>query len=59
MSTNENKIENTGDEVMKAVGELKQRTKNLNEVTSDENNDAEEIGSWITAIGKAILTIFK
>ena len=59
MATNENSVETKGNEVMKAVGELKQRTRNLDKVNSETDSDAKEIGSWITIIGKALLAIFK
>jgi hypothetical protein len=59
MEASENDIVSKGDQVMKAVGELKQLTQDLKEVAKESDTDPEEIGHWISTIGKAILAIFK
>lgn len=59
METNENESVTKGDEVMKSIGELKQVTQDLKEATKQHETDPEEVGNWITTIGKAILAIFK
>lgn len=59
MEPNENEIGTKGDDVMQAVGELKRLTHDLKEATKGNDVDPEEIGSWLTTIGKAILAIFK
>ena len=48
-----------GDKVMKEVGKLDELTKELKEATEYEETDREGISEWITAIGKALLAIFK
>lgn len=59
MEPTENETGTNGDEVMKSIGELKQVTKDLEEATKESETDPEEVGNWITTIGKAILAIFK
>lgn len=50
----------TSDEVMQAVGELNESTKNLKSETQCRcKADPEEVGSWISVIGKALVSILK
>jgi len=48
-----------GDKVMKAVGELREATEALEREADDCETDPEEVGSWITTIGKALIGIFR
>ena len=49
-----------GDEVMKAIGGLANATSDLKAEQANSSKVApEEVGSWITVIGKALLSIFK
>jgi len=48
-----------GNEVAEQIGALKQLAKNLKQVNGGEDVDAEEVGKWITVIGKALLAVFK
>ena len=48
-----------GDAVMKQVDVLKDATDALKELTQNKDGDKEEVGSWITIIGRALLAIFK
>ncbi len=53
-------LADTGDEVMKAVGALESATtKLISEQAKTCKVDPVEVGSWITLIGKALLSIFK
>lgn len=60
MSENHADVENTGDEVIKSIGALEEASSQLDVEDCDEVEiDPEEAGKWITAIGKALLAIFK
>ena len=49
-----------GNEVMKKVGKLNAASKALKKVTKENQKpSSEEVGEWITVIGKALLAIFK
>ena len=59
MENDKSTFEEIGNEVMKAVGALDEATQKTkaDKETCDASQD--EVGSWISVIGKAILTIFK
>lgn len=59
MDTNELGLNEKGDEVMKQSGVLKQATDLLNELSKDDKENKEEIGSWLTILGRALLAVFK
>lgn len=48
-----------GNEVMKAIGRLDEATKKAKDDKNSCETSEDEIGSWLTVIGKAILAIFK
>ena len=50
---------NKGDDTMKAVGALESAVAALENDKSDCGVDKEEVGSWITILGRALLSIFK
>ncbi len=52
-------IDSKGDEVLKKVGELTQATETLEQETEICDAEPEEVGTWITVLGKAFLGIFK
>lgn len=59
MSENEPKLERESKDIAQNIGILKERTKELVKDKSNCEVDPEEVGSWITAIGKAIVAIIK
>lgn len=52
-------LANAGDAVMKAVGALDQATEELKGGGVKDDIEPEEVGHWITTIGKALMAIFK
>ena len=48
-----------GDELMKQIGVLGDHVEELGKVKQEMDLEPEEVGTWITAIGKALLAIFK
>ena len=48
-----------GDEVMKQIGVLGDHVEELGKIKHEVDLEPEEVGTWITAIGKALLAIFK
>ena len=52
-------LDHKGDEIMKQIGVLEERSGELENVADEINADPEEVGKWITVIGKALLAIFK
>ena len=52
-------FEDRGGEVLTEVGALNELTKVLTKNNSDCEADQEDVGSWITVIGRALLAIFK
>lgn len=48
-----------GREVLKQVGVLEEAAKDLKQHKKERGVDPDEVGTWITAIGKALLAIFK
>ncbi len=48
-----------GDEVMKRSGELHEATEQLSKSNNESDIDAQEVGNWITTIGRALISIFK
>ncbi len=60
MKKNEATFEQGGDELMKQIGAIEKATSDLkNDKETCQKVDPEEVGSWISAIGKALLAIFK
>ena len=59
MNDRKDVLANAGDAVMKAVGALDQATQDLKDVNPGADVDPEEVGHWITAIGRALMAIFK
>lgn len=59
MDTKELTLGEKGDEVMKQTGILKEATDLLKDLSQNDKADKEEVGSWLTILGKAILAIFK
>ena len=48
-----------GDEVVKQIGVLTEATDHLEEIPHEEAVEPEEVGRWITVIGRALAAIFK
>jgi len=59
MSEVESETGKTGDKIMEDVGALKELTDLLTKEETTCKEDKDEVGSWITVIGRAILAIFK
>ena len=59
MSNNEAAISNAGDEVLKQVGVLTDAITQLKDLGPAQGVDPEEVGTWITIIGRAIAVILK
>ena len=49
----------TGEEVVKQIGVLGERVEELKQIKHEIGIEPEDVGSWITVIGKALLAIFK
>lgn len=49
----------TENQIAEQIGALKQLVKGLKKPNDEEEVDPEEVGKWITVIGKALLAIFK
>ena len=52
-------IDRSGDDVMKALGELKATTQEAAKDASSIDPNQDEVRSWITTIVKAIISAFK
>jgi hypothetical protein len=48
-----------GNDVMKAVGSLKEMSQDLRDATKDCDKYAEDVGHWLGILAKALLAIFK
>lgn len=59
METKELSFSQKGDEVMKQTGMLKEASDLLKDLSKNDRDDKEEIGSWLTILGRALLAIFK
>ena len=59
METQDLELDQKGMEVLEQVGTLKKASEILKNVTHTCETTPEEIGSWITVLGRAILSIFK
>lgn len=59
METRDLELDQKGLEVLEQVGALKKASETLKTVTQACSTTPEEVGSWITIIGKAILSVFK
>ena len=59
--SNTNGIEtgDAGEQVLQQIGVLSEATDHLEEVQPVETVDPEEVGRWITVIGRALAAIFK
>lgn len=56
-TTNESTFEEKGNKVAAEAGRLGALTDELNSENGSCANEPQEVGNWITAIGKAVLTI--
>ena len=52
-------ISDVGEKVVQQIGVLNEATDQLNEECPVEKVEPEEVGRWITTIGRAIAAIFK
>jgi len=52
-------ISDAGEQVVQQIGVLNEATDQLNEECPVEKVEPEEVGRWITTIGRAIAAIFK
>lgn len=59
MENDKSTFEEIGNKVMKAVGALDEATQKTKADKESCDSSQDEVGSWISVIGKAILTIFK
>lgn len=60
MSRNEEtEITDAGELVVQQIGALNEATEQLCEESPVENVELEEVGRWITFIGRALAAIFK
>lgn len=59
MSNGNTEIGNAGDEVLKQVGVLTDAIAQLKDLGPEQSVDPEEVGRWITIIGRAIVVILK
>lgn len=59
MSNGNTEIGNPGDEVLKQVGVLTDVIAQLKDLGPEQSVDPEEVGRWITIIGRAIAAILK
>jgi hypothetical protein len=48
-----------GDDVVKQIGVLTEATDHLEQIPPEETVEPEEVGRWITVIGRALAAIFK
>lgn len=48
-----------GESVLRQIGELNEATAQLEELDEDVTVEPEEVGKWITVIGRALAAIFK
>lgn len=53
------KLRNFGDNVMKELGRAESASEALGDDHDVNKIDPNDVGRWITAIGKAVLAIFK
>ena len=52
-------LEDKGGEVLTEVGALTELTRELTKDNSDCDTEKDEVGSWITVIGRALFAIFR
>jgi hypothetical protein len=52
-------ISDAGEQVVQQIGVLNEATEQLKEECPVEKLEPEEVGRWITTIGRAIAAIFK
>lgn len=52
-------ITDAGEQVVQQIGALSEAADQLNEECPVENVEPEEVGRWITVIGRALAAIFK
>jgi hypothetical protein len=52
-------ITDAGEQVVQQIGVLNEATDQLKEECPDEKVEPEEVGRWITVIGRALAAIFK
>lgn len=59
MNNDNTEICNPGDEVLKQIGALTDTIAQLKDLGREQSVDPEEVGRWITVIGRAIAAILK
>jgi hypothetical protein len=58
MNEDQKDLDQKGDEVVKQVGKLTGLAEKLKKDQEDCKVSQEEVGSWVTTIGKALISIF-
>jgi hypothetical protein len=59
MSHDEAEMVIAGEAVIKQIGALGHQVEELDQLKQEISIEPEDVGSWITVIGKALLAIFK
>ena len=57
--SNGTEITDAGEQVVQQIGVLTEATDRLDEECPPEKVEPEEVGKWITVIGRALAAIFK
>jgi len=58
-STNGTGINTAGENILQQIGALNEATDHLDKLDPVDTVEPEEVGKWITVIGRAIAAIFK
>lgn len=58
-NSNSNESCVSGEDVLRQIGVLNEATAHLEELEPEEKVEPEEVGKWITIIGRALAAIFK
>ena len=58
-ATNDIPASDAGENVLQQIGALNEATNHLEEIGSVETVEPEDVGRWITVIGRALAAIFK
>lgn len=58
-NTKGTEISDAGDQVLQQIGVLNEATDHLEGLDPVESVEPEEVGKWITVIGRALAAIFK
>jgi len=59
MNNNDREISDAGEQVVHQIGVLNEATDHLEKLGPVETVETEEVGRWITVIGRALAAIFK